>query len=323
MAMVNRGTILPFGISGVYRLRRDFAGAICIARAGILDELVKPFVRCRRLMRRCVIHPRCWHAFGSVSDERTESMKSFLNSTEFNAKTKLSFALCTALALSGVGVRGADKDNTGTPENPASRETGKAARLSHGDESFIKDAAKGGMMEVEMGQLGVQKAQSSELKQFAQRLIDDHTKANAELKQLAASKGVTLPEPSDSHITGAAETKDRTQAREKSDTDHQLGFWDRRELKKLQGLSGTDFDREFVKMAVNDHEKDVKEFEKASQNLDDSELKAFAAKTLPALQQHLSQAKSLQTTVNAGAPGADSGADIDKSKSSTGDSKIK
>lgn len=247
-------------------------------------------------------------------------MKSFLNSTEFNAKTKLSFALCTALALSGLGVCAADKDDVGSPANPAGGQVGKAARLSHGDESFIKDAAKGGMMEVEMGQLGVQKAQSSEVKQFAQRLVDDHTKANTELKQLAASKGVTLPDSSGSHITGTAENKDRTQVRDRSETDRQLGFWDRRELKKLQGMSGTDFDREFVKTAVNDHEKDVKEFEKASQNLDDSELKAFAAKTLPTLQQHLSQAKGLQTTVNAGAPGTDSGANTDKSKSSTDDS---
>jgi putative membrane protein len=87
-------------------------------------------------------------------------------------------------------------------------------------------------------------------------------------------------------------------------------------MKKLEGLSGTDFDRDFVKMAVNDHEKDIKEFEKASKDLDDADLKAFATKMVPKLQEHLSQAKSLQASVGStGAPSSSSGANSEKSSS--------
>lgn len=244
-------------------------------------------------------------------------MKLLANRIELNAKTKLSLALCTVLALSGACLMAADDKDTGAPGSASTKEAGKTSHLSRGDEKFIKDAAKGGMMEVQMGKLAVQKAQSAQVKQYGQRLIDDHTKANTELKQIAATKGVTLPE-SHEGITSDTDTTDRTQVREKSDSDHDLGFWDRRAMKKLEGLSGTEFDREFIKMAVSDHQKDVKEFEKASKDLDDSDLKAFAAKVLPKLQEHLSQAQTLEASIGStGAPGSSSGIDSDKSGSNS------
>jgi putative membrane protein len=225
-----------------------------------------------------------------------------------NAKTKLTFALCTVVALSMTPLRADDKD------------TGKAGKLSRGDEKFLKEACEGGMMEVKMGKLGVQKAQNAQVKQFAQTLIDDHTKANTELKELAASKGCVLPESQDSisstssgTSTSSTQSADRTAVREKADRGE--GHKEHAAMKKLQGLSGTEFDREFVKMAVNDHQKDVKEFEKAAKDADDTELKSFAAKTLPTLRQHLQQAKSLQTQVSAGAAGSESGIDTGKSQS--------
>src|SRR5205085_3204343 len=128
-------------------------------------------------------------------------------------------------------------------------------------------------------------------KTFAQKLIDDHTKANAELKQIATSKGLILPEPSDK-ITDVTDDTDRTRVREKDEAED-LGRKAHAELKKLENLSGTDFAKAFAKMAVSDHEKDVKEFEKASQKADDADVRAFAAKTLPTLREHLQQAKGL------------------------------
>jgi len=213
-----------------------------------------------------------------------------------NAKATLALAVCTLLAT-GAALRADDNSDAtkskGAPDSGTTAESGtRSSKLSHGDQKFIHEAAKGGMMEVQMGRLGVQKAQNDQVKQFAQRLIDDHTKANSELKQLAASKGITLP---DDKFAGTSET-DRTKVREETDSTAHMSH----PMKKLETLSGTDFDREFVRMAVSDHEKDVKEFEKEAQKADDSDVRAFAQKTAPTLREHLQQAKSLQSQVGAG-----------------------
>jgi putative membrane protein len=215
-------------------------------------------------------------------------MKSLRNEITPHAKIQIAFALCTAIALSTTVAFADDQKAKGAPDR-STTQTGKGSQLSSSDERFVKEACQGGHMEVNMGKLGVQKAQSTEVKQFAQRLIDDHTKAGTELKQIAASKGLTLPEKD--HVTSTANDGDRTRVRdEDADKGHD------KELKKLEGLSGAEFDRAFATMAVKDHEKDIKLFEKAAQKADDSELKAFAAKTLPTLREHLQQAKSLESS---------------------------
>jgi len=216
-------------------------------------------------------------------------MKTWRNEIHRNAKYKITAALCMVVALSTATMLADDDKDKDAPSKAA----GKSSQLSRSDENFIKDACRGGHMEVEMSKLGVQKAESSEVRQFSQRLIDDHTKAGTELKQLAASKGLTLPDQE--KIAGNADDTDRTQVREKSDADRS-DHKGHAELKKLENLSGADFDRAFIKMAVNDHEKNVKEFEKASQKADDSDVKAFASKTLPTLREHLQQAKTLKTS---------------------------
>ena len=226
-------------------------------------------------------------------------MKRFQMNINLNAKLTLALAVCTLLALSASS-RAVDSQlgkgapPTGTTPADSAKTT---SNLSRHDEKFIKDAAEGGMMEVHVGQLGVQKGQSAEVKQYAQRLIDDHTKANTELKQLAASKGVTLP---DDKIASNTEA-DRSRVREILE-----GHKDIADYKKLENLSGTEFDREFVRMAVNDHEKDVKEFDKAAEKSDDADVKAFAQKTAPILREHLQQAKALQTP-SSGTSGGKSG----------------
>lgn len=138
-------------------------------------------------------------------------------------------------------------------------------KVSRGDKSFIAKAIKDGATEVELGKLAAQNAQSAEVKQYGQRLADDHTKAGDELKAIASKLGYT---PKDAGP-------------------------DKGEVKKFSKLKGDKFDREYAKFMVKDHEKAVKLFEKESQKGDSGELKAFASKTLPTLQDHLRMAKDL------------------------------
>jgi len=139
------------------------------------------------------------------------------------------------------------------------------------DETFITKAATGGMAEVELGRMGVEKASSDEVKKFAQRMVDDHSKANDELKTLAQSKNVTLPEPADPHAKAMQD--------------------------KLSKMSGASFDRAFMQTMVVDHKKAVNDFRMASKSAKDPEIKAWAAKTLPTLEEHLKMAQSTTTAV--------------------------
>lgn len=141
------------------------------------------------------------------------------------------------------------------------------------------------MAEVELGRLATEKAQSDDVKKFGQRMVDDHTKANDQLKQIAAQKNVTLP----------------------SD----VGSKNRAEIDRLSKLSGADFDRAYMRMMVRDHRKDVSEFQKEANSGKDSDIKNFASSTLPTLQDHLKEAQSI-----AGQGGAHS-ADRSKTTSSS------
>ena len=140
--------------------------------------------------------------------------------------------------------------------------------LQQSDQDFVMKAAQGGLAEVAMGATGLQKAANADVKAFAQRMVTDHGNANSELTQLAATKGVTLPTDIGAEHKAAA--------------DH------------LGTLSGAEFDKAYMMHMVDDHEKDVKEFETAAQSAQDPELKAWAAKTLPTLQDHLKMAKETQ-----------------------------
>ena len=136
------------------------------------------------------------------------------------------------------------------------------------DSDFMKEAAVGGMAEVDLGKLAVTNAASSDVKKFGQMMVDDHTKANNDLKALAAKKGLTLPAG--------------------TDPSHKATMDD------LRGRTGADFDKEYVEEMVDDHEEDVAKFEDESKNASDPDIRAFAAKTLPVLQKHLDAIKSIQ-----------------------------
>lgn len=181
----------------------------------------------------------------------------------------ISVAIALAFGSGWVAAQTAGAGTGTMAPNSTKPSTSKAAseKLSHADREFIEDAAKGGMFEVQSGQLAQQKASDPAVKEFANKLVQDHSKANDELKQIAQAKGVTLPD------------------KEK--------WGERREAKKLEKLSGAAFDREFAMRSVTDHRKDIKDFEKAASKVKDPELKAWAEKQLPTLREHLAMAEKL------------------------------
>ncbi|MED5621387.1 DUF4142 domain-containing protein [Ideonella sp. BN130291] len=144
--------------------------------------------------------------------------------------------------------------------------------VAHVDAAFMKNAAEAGLAEVEASKLAATKATNTQVKSFAQQMVDDHTKANDELKALAASKGVELPtEPS---------------------------MMQRAKLKALQGADGANFDKRYAEsFGVKAHEDTVSLFQKESKKAKDADVKAWATKTLPALQHHLEMAKDLNNAV--------------------------
>ncbi len=143
--------------------------------------------------------------------------------------------------------------------------------LAKEDKKFLNDAANGGMMEVQLGQLAEQKATSPDVKNFGARMVTDHGKANDELKKIAGQKGATLP--------GKLESKLKSN------------------VERLTKLSGGDFDKKYMHEMVKDHTKDVAEFRDATTKVKDPDLSAFAAKTLPTLEDHLKQAKDIAQKV--------------------------
>jgi putative membrane protein len=134
-------------------------------------------------------------------------------------------------------------------------------------ETFMKEAAQGGKAEVEMGTLAASKAANPELKKFGQMMVTDHTAAGKDLVAVAKKKNFTLPTDTGSHQPI---------------------------MDKLKGLSGADFDRYYVEQMVQDHEADLRTFQKQAESGSDADVKAFAAKVVPVIQKHLDAIKAIQ-----------------------------
>ena len=162
-------------------------------------------------------------------------------------------------------------DTSATTSTTGTIATGTAATLSDDDKEFATKAAQGNMAEVSLGQMAAQKGTSADVKSFGNRMVNDHGKALDELKQWATNKGFTLPTD--------------VSADQKATAD------------KLSKYSGNQFDKAYADTMADDHEKDAKEFDKASKDAKDPDLKAWAAKTLPVIQDHLKMAKEMKTKV--------------------------
>ena len=175
------------------------------------------------------------------------------------------FALIASLTLLPVAMIG--------QTNSMSAGSSNGSSMSASDKKFVREAAQGGMAEVELGKLATEKASSPEVKKFGQRMVDDHSKANDQLKEVASSQGITLP--------------------------NKLSPKDEMTKERLSKLSGEQFDKAYMSDMVKDHTQDVADFERESSSGRDSEVKNFAAQTLPTLKDHLRQAKEIAPTMSA------------------------
>jgi len=139
--------------------------------------------------------------------------------------------------------------------------------LEKADGNFVVDAADGGMTEVAASQLAQSSATDDRVKNFANMMVQDHTKAGDQLKKLAAAKSLTLPAtPSNKH---------------------------QKAIDDLGKKTGKDFDKAYVKMMLDDHKKVVDMFKKEANDAKDSDLKTWATSTLPTLQMHLDSIKAI------------------------------
>jgi putative membrane protein len=160
-------------------------------------------------------------------------------------------ALCLGQAAHGAK----EAAKTEAAKSPAA-----PSALSAKDQSFMKEAAKGGMMEVDMGKMAQQKGKSPEVKKIGDRMVADHSKANAELMAIAKKKGVDL-------------SKEKPAAHKMDDAN---------------------FDKAYVDMMVKDHEKDLAAFQAEAKDGSDADVKAFASKTSAVIKKHLDMVKAAQ-----------------------------
>jgi putative membrane protein len=144
----------------------------------------------------------------------------------------------------------------------------KGTTLSKQDREFLDEAGQGGLYEVRAGQLAVQRAQANDVKQFGQRMIDDHTAVNGRLQKLAQAKGLNVPA--------------------QLDKKHQD------KIDNLSKKTGMEFDKAYIEDMVDDHKQDVESFEKASKDAKDVGVKELATATLPTLREHLQQVQSIK-----------------------------
>jgi putative membrane protein len=157
-------------------------------------------------------------------------------------------------------------------QEPAASKPGQ--KPASADAPFIGNAAMDGLAEVELGRLAMQSASSSDVKQFAQRMVDDHSKAGDELKGLASRKSVELAS--------------------KVDRQH------RAVRDRLAKLKGAAFDKAYMGQMVTAHLQAVTLFQEEAQKGQDPDVKAWAAKTLPTLQEHLKMAQSINAPFSKG-----------------------
>ena len=146
----------------------------------------------------------------------------------------------------------------------------KATKINSADTQFLEKASQGGIAEIQLGKLALEKAATPAVKDFAQRMLVDHSKLADEIKQLASQKSVAIPEMDDSS----------------------KALYDR-----LAKLSPADFDREYAAVMVNNHESDVAQFRRETQEGKDRDVREFANRAMPILENHWSMARQLKASV--------------------------
>ena len=162
---------------------------------------------------------------------------------------------------------------TDMPDSAAS--SGASSQVMK-DKMFLRKAAEGGMAEVQLGQLASEKASSEDVKAFGQKMVKDHTQLNEEMKPIAESMGVMLPK--------------------------KLSSKDQAEYDKLNGLSGEEFDKEYLTCMVKDHHADLREFRMEAANASDPTLKAAVQKGAQVIREHTTMVDSLAKSKGVATP---------------------
>ena len=185
---------------------------------------------------------------------------------EFISISRFAIIATMAGSLSVIGTVRAQQEDTAIGSNPHMRAKSAptppsgtvTVKLSQKDVSFIQKAAGGGQQEVENGKMAEKQGKSADVKRIGARMVADHTKANKELTGLANRKGVTF---------------------------------DTRGV-RAQNIGAADFDRQYLKLLEMEHKNDIAEFQREAKSGDDRDVKAWAAKTLPTLQEHLAMVEA-------------------------------
>jgi putative membrane protein len=172
------------------------------------------------------------------------------NKFSINIRLIIRVIAIACIGLSGTALAQNPKSKSDSNSNEA-----KASKLSSADKAFIKDAAKGGMMEVAMGRVAQKDASNGKVKNFGARMVKDHSKANEELKAIAKEENVEWP------------------------GEKEAGKWTS--------------DKDYMDAMVKDHEKDLAAFEKEAKNGSDPNVKSFADKTAKTVREHLEMAKEI------------------------------
>lgn len=185
-------------------------------------------------------------------------------------KTVLVF-ICLAFIAGGCNNEATDSVEKADSANKAKLESNQQPSAIATDEAstnFLVNAANGGMAEVQLGEAAIRKASNPSVKAFGTMMVQEHSAANEKVKSLATQRNVTLPDS--------------------------ISNEKKREMDKLMEKSGSDFDKDFIKKMVNDHENTIDLFENASDKVSDPEVKTFVSNTLPKLKMHLDSAKAIQ-----------------------------
>jgi len=176
--------------------------------------------------------------------------------------------LAAGIAAAAAAIAQTEQPNSAREQHSAPRPD--VVVQPSGDGKFVQDTAVGGLAEIELGKLAAQKGASDPIRRLGQRMVDDHGRAGEVLKALAQAKGVTLPKSLDAR--------------------------QQKEIERLQKLSGSDFDRAYMKLVVEGHRRDIREFRKQAQSGSDAEIKSFATTMLPKLHDHLALARDAERT---------------------------
>jgi putative membrane protein len=193
---------------------------------------------------------------------------------------QLTAALTMAFAMAACGGDNDVDDTTATGTGTGGTVAGTSGSFDM-DRDFVEERLEAANAEIELGRLAQQKATHPEVKEFGALMVKDHQKAAEELRSIVSTAGGSQAQSADRPAGAVATLQDEA-----------------RELRQeLNDLSGRDFDRRYIDEMIDDHEDAIEDLENKADNASHPEVKAWAAKTLPKVRQHLEQARALKESL--------------------------